>query len=65
MLTKFLRDRRGVTALATSISLIALAGFAGAAVDVSSWLTAKRSLQNAADQAVYSAVTGVAAGQSG
>ena len=64
-LNKFIRDRRGVTALATGISFFVLAGFAGTAIDVSAWLGAKTSVQNAADQAVYSAVVGVNAGGSG
>lgn len=65
MLIRYFRDCRGVTAVAASLSFLVVAGVAGAAIDVSSWLAAKRSMQNAADQAAYSAVTGVVAGQDG
>ena len=65
MLIRFARDRRGVTAIVTAIGFIAAAGAAGIAIDIASWLAAKRSLQNASDQAAYSAVVGVTAGQSG
>ena len=65
MLIRFFRDRRGVTAIVTALGFVAAAGAAGIAIDVASWLAAKRSLQNASDQAAYSAVVGVTAGQSG
>ncbi|HWY14623.1 MAG TPA: TadE/TadG family type IV pilus assembly protein [Rhizomicrobium sp.] len=65
MIAKFLRDRRGVTALVTAFGFVVMAGFAGVAVDVASWLAAQRNVQNAADQAAYSAVIGVTGGQSG
>ncbi len=65
MLSRIFRDQRGITALATGLSLVALAGFVGLAVDVSSWLTAQRKMQDAVDQAAYGAVTGVTASQSG
>lgn len=56
-------DRRGVTAIITGITLSALMGFAGLAIDVSEWLNATRGLQAAADQAAYSAA--FAAGTNG
>jgi Flp pilus assembly protein TadG len=65
MLIRFFRDRRGVTAIVTALGFVAAAGAAGIAIDVASWLAAQRSLQNASDQAAYSAVVGVTAGQSG
>jgi hypothetical protein len=65
MLSRFFRDRSGVTAIATAIGLVVLAGFAACAVDVSAWMAAKRQVQNATDQAAYSAVIGGTAGGSG
>ena len=50
-----LRDRQGVTAVATALAMTVLAGFAGIATDVAFWETAKRDMQGAADEAAYTA----------
>jgi hypothetical protein len=56
-------DQRGVATIFTGFALLAVFGFAGAAIDVGKWLNAVRSLQTAADQAAFSAAS--AAGASG
>ncbi len=58
-------DERGITAVTTGLALAMLAGFAGLAIDASSWQTAKRNMQGAADQAAYSAAAAVNAGADG
>ena len=65
MLASLLRDEEGVTAVTTGLALAMLAGFAGLAVDASSWQTAKRDMQGAADQAAYSASVAYNAGADG
>src|SRR5579862_1776213 len=47
-------DQRGLTAVITGLALTILAGSAGLAVDIASWLNATRGMQAAADQAAYS-----------
>src|SRR5690348_2893919 len=58
-------DRSGATAVATGLAFVVLVGFAGLAVDVGSWESAKRKLQGVADQMAYSAAIGANSGQSG
>lgn len=57
-------DSRGATAVATGLAFVVLAGFAGLAVDVGSWETAKRRMQNAADDAAFAAAVAHAGGAS-
>lgn len=65
MLASLARDERGITAVTTGLALAMLAGFAGLAIDASSWQTAKRDMQGAADQAAYSAAVAANAGGNG
>lgn len=48
-------DRRGVSAIVIALSMSALLGFAGLAIDVSIWYADKRAAQGAADSAAFSA----------
>src|SRR5437763_10511147 len=48
-------DQRGVSGLVTAISLTALMGFSGLAIDVVMWEVNQRSMQGAADQAALGA----------
>ncbi|MDE2486061.1 MAG: hypothetical protein KGO51_01570 [Alphaproteobacteria bacterium] len=48
-------DRRGATALITALSLIVVMGFVGVGVDIGSAYAVRRSAQNAADSAAFSA----------
>ncbi|MGE5268123.1 MAG: pilus assembly protein TadG-related protein [Thiohalocapsa sp.] len=59
------RDEQGVTVVTTGLALTMLLGFAGLAVDVSAWQSAKRNMQGAADQAAYSAAIAAKAGGNG
>jgi Flp pilus assembly protein TadG len=48
-------DRRGVSAIVIGLSLTAIMGFAGLAVDAGLWYADKRQAQNAADAAAWTA----------
>jgi Flp pilus assembly protein TadG len=55
LLVRFARDTRGVSAIVVGLSLSAILGAAGLAVDVGIWYTDQRAAQGAADSASYSA----------
>jgi len=55
LLRRFVDDRRGVTAIILALSLTAMLGFAGLAVDASLWYLDKRSALGAADSAAFTA----------
>jgi Flp pilus assembly protein TadG len=57
-----LTDDSGVSALVVGLSMSAMMGFAGMAVDAGVWYADKRSAQGAADAAAFSAATDVYAG---
>ena len=57
-----LRDESGATAVVIGLSMTALLGFAGMAVDVGVWYADKRAAQGAADSAAYSAAVDYSAG---
>ena len=54
---RFLRDRRGSIAILVAFGIVALAGFAGLAVDVSSFYVLQGGLQTTADVAALAAVS--------
>jgi hypothetical protein len=56
------RDKAGVTAVVIGLSMTALMGFAGLAVDVGLWYNDSRTAQGAVDSAAYSAAIDYAAG---
>jgi hypothetical protein len=56
------RDKAGVTAVVIGLSMTALMGFAGLAVDVGLWYNDARTAQGAVDSAAYSAAIDYAAG---
>ncbi len=56
------RDESGATAVVVAVTLTALMGFAGMAIDVGYWYGDKRVAQGAADAAAYSAAVDMAAG---
>ncbi len=56
------RDRAGVTAVVIGLSMTALMGFAGLAVDVGLWYDDARTAQGAVDSAAYSAAIDYATG---
>lgn len=60
-----LRDDRGITAIFAAMAFAVLVAVVALAIDVGIWLTDKQSLQTAADQAVYSAMSGASAGGNG
>jgi Flp pilus assembly protein TadG len=55
MLRRFCADRSGVSAIMLALSLTSILGFAGLAVDVGLWYFDKRTAQNAADSAAFTA----------
>lgn len=55
-------DRSGATAVVIGLTMTALMGFAGLAVDVGLWYADKRAAQGAADSAAYSAAIDYAGG---
>lgn len=57
-----LADETGISAVAVGLSMSAMLGFAGMAVDVSVWYADKRAAQGAADSAAFSAGTDLYAG---
>ena len=61
-LTRLRRDRHGIIAIATGLTLTALVGFAGLAVDVGAWHVTQRRMQDAADDAAFSAAVAAHAG---
>jgi Flp pilus assembly protein TadG len=61
-LSRLARDRAGVTAVVIGLSMTALMGFAGLAVDVGLWYNDIRTAQGAVDSAAYSAAIDYAAG---
>ena len=56
------RDRSGATAVVVGLTLTALVGFAGLAVDAGLWYADRRHVQAASDSAAYSAAIDIAAG---
>ncbi len=61
---RLVRDETGVTAVVIGLSMTALMGFAGLAVDAGSWYSDKRTAQGAVDSAAYSAAVDYATGDS-
>lgn len=59
---RFLSDRSGATAVILAISMTALMGAAGLAIDLGLWYTDRRAAQGAADSAAYSAAYDFSAG---
>jgi len=55
-------DQSGATAVVIGLSITAMLGFAGLAVDAGVWYTDKRAAQGAADSAAYSAAMDYGAG---
>jgi Flp pilus assembly protein TadG len=55
MLRRFSADRSGVSAIILALSLTSVLGFAGLAVDVGLWYFDKRTAQDAADSAAFTA----------
>ncbi len=51
LLSRLRRDRSGVVAVATTLSMTALLGIAGLSTDVGVWYASKRTVQSAADSA--------------
>jgi hypothetical protein len=51
LLSRLHRDRSGVVAVATTLSMTALLGIAGLSTDVGVWYASKRTVQSAADSA--------------
>ena len=56
------RDRSGATAVVIGLTMTALLGFVGLAVDVGVWYADRRAAQGAADSAAYSAAIDIAGG---
>ena len=56
------RDRSGATAVVIGVTMTALLGFAGLAVDAGVWYADRRHAQAASDSAAYSAAIDIAAG---
>ena len=54
---RLLRDRRGSIAILVAFGIVALAGFAGLAVDVSSFYFLQGGLQTTADVAAWAAIS--------
>lgn len=64
LLLRFAGDQQGVSAIVVGLSLAAILGFAGLAIDVGLWYADRREAQGAADSAAYSAAVDYAANQS-
>ncbi len=54
-MTRFCRDKRGVSAVLIALMMPALIGFVGLGVDAAMWYSRKREMQSAADSAAISA----------
>ncbi len=61
-ISELARDESGATAVVVAVTLTALMGFAGMAIDVGHWYGDRRLAQSAADAAAYSAAIDSASG---
>lgn len=64
LLSRFVRDQRGISAIIFAIVLPALIGFVGISVEVGQWFAQKRKLQAAADAGAMAGARSLAAGDS-